>query len=99
MAKPGYLSLKFVEGRRILYLHPAQMYLFITVIFFFLFSFINRQQVQDLNREFKKTLRQNKNANYTLQTNKSLLITDQQKQEEDSLVKEEIKKVLTENKK
>ncbi|MGE5944135.1 MAG: hypothetical protein ACM31G_07335, partial [Flavobacteriales bacterium] len=81
-------------------LHPAQMYLFITVIFFFLFSFIKRQQVQNLNSEFEKTLRQEKKTNYALQINDSLLIAEQQrKREKDSIAKAELKKVLTQNKK
>ena len=100
VAKPGFLASKFVEGRRLMYLHPAQMYLFITVIFFFLFSFIKRQQVQDINNEFEKTFRQEKKATSAIQTNDSLLKLEQQKkQKEDSIVKAEIKKVLTENKK
>ena len=40
--KPGYLARKFIEGKRLLYLHPAQMYLFISVVFFFLFNFLVR---------------------------------------------------------
>tara|TARA_R110002033_G_scaffold104428_5_gene151932 strand:- start:379 stop:702 length:324 start_codon:yes stop_codon:yes gene_type:complete len=43
MFKPGYLPKRFIEGKRLLYLHPAQMYLFISVVFFFLFSFIARE--------------------------------------------------------
>lgn len=39
MIRPGYLAKKFIQGKRLLYLHPAQLYLFISVIFFFLFSF------------------------------------------------------------
>ncbi|WP_455169164.1 DUF3667 domain-containing protein [Aegicerativicinus sediminis] len=53
MFKPGYLAKKFLQGKRLLYLHPAQMYLFISVIFFFLFSFIQREQVQNLNEGMK----------------------------------------------
>ncbi|MBD0831920.1 DUF3667 domain-containing protein [Aestuariibaculum sediminum] len=49
MFKPGYLASRFVEGKRLLYLHPAQMYLFISVVFFFLFSFISRTQVEKVN--------------------------------------------------
>ncbi|WP_100611517.1 DUF3667 domain-containing protein [Confluentibacter lentus] len=49
MAKPGYLPQRFVQGKRLLYLHPAQMYLFISVIFFFLFSFISRDQIEKDN--------------------------------------------------
>jgi hypothetical protein len=39
MFKPGYLAKRFLEGKRLLYLHPAQMYLFVSVVFFFIFSF------------------------------------------------------------
>lgn len=39
MFKPGYLAKRFLEGKRLLYLHPAQMYLFVSVLFFFIFSF------------------------------------------------------------
>ena len=53
MFKPGYLAKKFLQGKRLLYLHPAQMYLFISVVFFFLFSFIQRDQVQNLNNDMK----------------------------------------------
>ncbi|WNH14436.1 DUF3667 domain-containing protein [Thalassobellus suaedae] len=37
LIKPGYLTAKFIEGKRLLYLHPAKMYLFIVVVFFFFF--------------------------------------------------------------
>lgn len=54
--KPGYLATKFIGGKRLLYLHPAQLYLFISVVFFFLFSFNAREQVQSLNKNLAKTL-------------------------------------------
>lgn len=40
MLKPGYLAKRFVEGKRSRYLHPGNMYLFVSVILFFLFSFV-----------------------------------------------------------
>ena len=46
MFRPGYLASKFLEGKRLLYLHPAQMYLFVSVIFFFILSFSTRELVQ-----------------------------------------------------
>lgn len=49
MLKPGYLAKKFLEGKRLLYLHPAQMYLFISVVFFFIMSFSTRELVQKAN--------------------------------------------------
>ena len=55
MFRPGYLAKKFLEGKRLLFLHPAQMYLFISVIFFFLYSFNVRETVQEVNEKFKKT--------------------------------------------
>lgn len=55
MTKPGYLAKKFLEGKRLLFLHPAQMYLFISVIFFFLYSFNVREAVQEVDKKFKKT--------------------------------------------
>ncbi|NRD21490.1 DUF3667 domain-containing protein [Winogradskyella eckloniae] len=54
--KPGYLAKAFIKGKRLLYLHPAQMYLFISVVFFFIFSFTVRTQTEQLNEELKKTL-------------------------------------------
>lgn len=56
MVKPGYLAKRFIEGRRLLYLHPAQLYLFISVVFFFLFSFSVRKEAQKLNENLAKTL-------------------------------------------
>ena len=55
--KPGYLAKKFIEGKRLLYLHPAQLYLFVSVVFFFLLTtIVVRDQVQDLDTALKKTL-------------------------------------------
>ncbi|PJJ76083.1 uncharacterized protein DUF3667 [Thermoflavifilum aggregans] len=38
--KPGYLTLEYIRGRRKAYLHPIRMYLFISVVYFFLASVI-----------------------------------------------------------
>ena len=56
MFKPGFLAKEFVDGKRIKYLHPAQMYLFISVVFFFLFSFISREQTQNVDKFIKKDM-------------------------------------------
>lgn len=53
MFRPGYLAKKFVQGKRLLYLHPAQYYLFVSVIFFFLFSF----QVREYNMKLDNILK------------------------------------------
>ena len=44
--KPGFLPLQFVSGKRKSYLHPAQFYLFISVLFFFIFSLRTREQTR-----------------------------------------------------
>ncbi|MDO6759395.1 DUF3667 domain-containing protein [Tamlana sp. 2_MG-2023] len=53
--KPGYLATKFIEGKRLMYLHPAQMYLFVSIIFYFLFSFVQSEQVRNLDVELKRS--------------------------------------------
>lgn len=57
MIKPGYLAKKFLEGKRLLYLHPAQMYLFISVVFFFIISFSTREWVQEAEHINDKVLK------------------------------------------
>lgn len=55
MLKPGYLAAKFIEGKRLLYLHPAQLYLFVSVIFFFLMSvMVVRENVQNIDKALQK---------------------------------------------
>ncbi|GAA4282117.1 DUF3667 domain-containing protein [Gaetbulibacter aestuarii] len=56
LLKPGYLAKTFVQGKRLLYLHPAQLYLFVSVIFFFILSItvVNRQ-VETLDNTLQKT--------------------------------------------
>ncbi|MEJ2594822.1 MAG: DUF3667 domain-containing protein, partial [bacterium] len=48
--RPGYLPVKFVEGKRLRYLHPAQFYLFISVVFFFLLSIESKKQQEALDK-------------------------------------------------
>lgn len=57
--RPGYLAKKFVEGKRLLYLHPAQFYLFSSVVFFFLFSFQVREYNQKVDNVLKKGFENN----------------------------------------
>ncbi|MFI1743894.1 DUF3667 domain-containing protein [Thalassobellus sediminis] len=98
--KPGYLASKFIEGKRLLYLHPAQMYLFITVVFFFLFSFIQRDQVQSLDKQLAKSLPKAKvldtisNANVRDSLQAVALFKEQK---EDSITRSELEKPLNDN--
>ncbi|MCT4629286.1 DUF3667 domain-containing protein [Winogradskyella sp.] len=56
MFKPGYLAKEFVKGKRLLYLHPAQMYLFVAVIFFFIFNFYVREGRAELDKNMERVL-------------------------------------------
>ena len=50
MLKPGYVARRFVEGKRMQYLHPAQYYLVASVLFFFIFGFSARKHTQAFDR-------------------------------------------------
>jgi hypothetical protein len=73
MFRPGYLATKFVEGKRLLYLHPAQMYLFISVVFFFIISFSTRELIQEANNLNDKVIKiENFNPDENLNLSKDL---------------------------
>ena len=88
MFRPGLLAKRFIAGKRLLYLHPAQMYLFISVVFFFLFSFIVGDQVEQLDKSMENAFG-NSNSKSERLANMQLL---------DSSEIEEIKKPIKENK-
>ncbi|MDH3796282.1 MAG: DUF3667 domain-containing protein, partial [Flavobacteriaceae bacterium] len=54
MLKPGVLARRFVDGKRLSYLHPAQFYLFISVLFFFIFSFSIRKADSQVSKALEK---------------------------------------------
>lgn len=58
MIKPGVLARRFVDGKRLSYLHPAQFYLFISVIFFFIFSFTIRKADNQVSKAIEKSFNQ-----------------------------------------
>lgn len=101
LVKPGYLAAKFIEGKRLLYLHPAQMYLFIAVVFFFLFSFVQRNQVESLDEKLAETLTENAlldNIDDKGARDSILQARQEQKKAEDSIARAEVKKALQDNK-
>lgn len=52
--KPGFLAKKFVEGKRLVYLHPARLYLFVSIVFFFLLSVtVVNNQVETIDERLK----------------------------------------------
>jgi len=89
MFKPGYLASKFLEGKRLLYLHPAQMYLFISVVFFFIISFSTRELVQEADELNEKVVNSEE---------LNLLQNDKSNKNLDSLEIEKLLKPLKENK-
>ncbi len=100
MFRPGYLAKRFIEGKRLLYLHPAQLYLFISVVFFFLFSFNARKQVQSLDENLAKTLIK---AEDTIKDQRVLdsikLAKAERKKVEDSIARTIAKKTMMETSK
>jgi hypothetical protein len=73
--RPGFLARKFVEGKRLLYLHPAQYYLFVSVLFFFLFSFQAREYTQKMDTVLKKGFENDNISNKALDSNTIAKIT------------------------
>ncbi len=84
--KPGFLAEKFIQGKRLLYLHPAQMYLFVTVIFFFLFSFATRGTVKDIDEGISDAFKDSE-----------AVIDEKVAKKKDSLARIELRKVLKSN--
>ena len=53
MFRPGYIASEFVKGKRLRYLHPGQMYLFVTVVFFFVFNYYVREGREVIEKNAK----------------------------------------------
>lgn len=50
--KPGYLSIEYLRGKRVSYLHPIRMYVFISAVFFLIFfSFLQHDSLVELSAE------------------------------------------------
>lgn len=49
--KPGILTRRYVDGRRVRYIPPARMYLFVSLIFFFLMSSLVESGMRDSGDE------------------------------------------------
>ncbi|SFN64949.1 Protein of unknown function [Bizionia echini] len=101
MLKPGFLAKKFIEGKRLLYLHPAQMYLFISLVFFFLFSFVEKDQAQQLDATLAKTMKKERVVDSLMTTIKNDSIKQSAllgKILKDSLERGELRKTFKEHK-
>ncbi|TVZ59588.1 uncharacterized protein DUF3667 [Flavobacteriaceae bacterium MAR_2010_105] len=91
MVRPGYLAKKFLEGKRLLFLHPAQMYLFISVICFFILSFT----VSDIAEKADSAMKKEKLESLVKQRDS----IEEAKPELDSLEIEKMLKPLKDNQK
>ncbi|NND15621.1 MAG: DUF3667 domain-containing protein [Eudoraea sp.] len=86
MFKPGVLARRFVDGKRLAYLHPAQFYLFISVIFFFIFSFSVRKADSQVSQALQKGF-------------DSEIVPDSVKIEQDSIAIEKAREAIKKNQK
>lgn len=87
MFKPGILARRFVDGKRLKYLHPAQFYLFISVLFFFLFSFSIRKADDQMSQALQKGF------------DSEISVDSVKVSEKDSLKIQEARKMLRKNQK
>lgn len=49
--KPGYLTNQFNEGKRVSYVHPLRLYLIVSIIFFFLATWVVRSSLEEVSIE------------------------------------------------
>ncbi len=87
MFRPGVLARRFVDGKRLKYLHPAQFYLFISVLFFFLGSFNIRKADDEMSKALQKGFE------------KEISVDSVKVSEKDSIQIEEARKMLKKNQK
>lgn len=79
MLKPGVLARRFVDGKRLKYLHPAQFYLFISVVFFFIFSFSVHKADTEVSEAIKTGFEQESNSDDVVVNSDSLNLNETQK--------------------
>jgi rRNA maturation endonuclease Nob1 len=87
MIKPGVLPRRFVDGKRLKYLHPAQFYLFISVLFFFLFASSVREADSKVSQALEKGI------------DSEIVLDSVVMPEQDSVAIEQARKALKENQK
>lgn len=73
--KPGYLTLKFNEGKRASYVHPLRLYLIISVVFFFLSTLWITESLVPLQKSLAP-LQSSEDADVTMQRDSALARID-----------------------
>lgn len=74
--RPGKMTAEFLEGKRIRYVPPARLYVFVSVIFFFLIGKFADHQVEESMKEFNEAKISSRRLNIDLEgliSNNSLL--------------------------
>jgi len=90
LTKPGFLPKQFVKGKRLTFLHPAQLYLFSTILFFFVFSFHVNSNAEVLNSSLSDVFSKKNNKIDDGESNKLTI--------EDSIRRVEVRQTLENNK-
>ncbi len=54
--KPGFITNRFIEGKRVSYAHPLRMYLIISLFYFFVWSLIAKDLVQQTTDDFNRNM-------------------------------------------
>jgi RNA polymerase subunit RPABC4/transcription elongation factor Spt4 len=54
--KPGFLTNEFVAGRRVRYMHPLRLYVFVSLVYFSVFSLVVGRNVKDESDQSDVTL-------------------------------------------
>lgn len=60
LTKPGVIARKFVDGQRRKFLHPGRFYLFVSLVFFFIFSFSVQNADKQLSNAIKNEIQESK---------------------------------------
>lgn len=77
--KPGYLTKEYFAGKRASHLNPVSMYIFISILFFFLFTAntnINKREIMDENAAAEKPATETENIQKAVTLAKNKLNKD-----------------------
>lgn len=76
LIKPGFVAKAFVNGKRKTYLHPAKIYLFISVLFFFVLSIKTSSFRSEINENVFDEISENININDSIKSDSLVIDTN-----------------------
>ena len=53
--KPGYLTIKFIQGKRASFVNPIRLYLIVSLVFFFVFSMVSSDLLEESISDFERS--------------------------------------------